>query len=536
MVGSRNFCSKLFQASRFALDKGAVVPDAAPDRADLDDADIWILDRLDAVTGPTTADLTDFQISKAIERLYHFVWDEFCDWYIEFAKVAIYGEPEAGAAHPRGARLRARPGAAAAAPVHPVRHRADLDHADRRRDAGHRRLAGHPRQGHRIPRWRSGSPHAQQLITEIRRFRADQGVKPSARVPARLTGARRVRPGRRRGPDPLRGQAGPAGRRLHRLGQPQRRPAGRRQWCTSTSTPPAPSTSAPRSPGCNKDLAVGGEGTGGHRRQAGQPGVRRRRHRRRWSTRYATATRGPPPTGTGIKRPARPALERRGQWPTSRTTTSSARAARTTSATCRRTTCGRTSTPPPPTTTPIPRRTPPAASPASDIALATADLDDDTDGSAELTSQSAGPTTLAEVEALLNQRWPETKIEPSPAPDHRAAGPAGQPAAGLPGDPDRRDQRQDVHRPDDRRAARPDRRAHRPFHLAAPAVGDGADLHRRRADQRDASYVQRLRRRRAVRRTGRRRRRQPGACRCRSSRSSPRWPTRRSRTRRSRSA
>ena len=71
-----------------------MVPDAAPDRADLDDADIWILDRLDAVTGPTTADLADFQISKAVERLYHFVWDEFCDWYIEFAKVAIYGEPE----------------------------------------------------------------------------------------------------------------------------------------------------------------------------------------------------------------------------------------------------------------------------------------------------------------------------------------------------------------------------------------------------------------------------------------------------------
>jgi dihydrofolate synthase / folylpolyglutamate synthase len=61
---------------------------------------------------------------------------------------------------------------------------------------------------------------------------------------------------------------------------------------------------------------------------------------------------------------------------------------------------------------------PAAGEPASDIALATADLDDDTDGSAELSSLSdrpaaTGPTTLAEVEVLLDQRWPETKIEPS---------------------------------------------------------------------------------------------------------------------------
>src|SRR5699024_7100073 len=58
-------------------------------------ADRWILDRLNAVVGETTALLGDFQFAKAAEGLYHFAWDEFCDWYVELAKAPLQagGEP-----------------------------------------------------------------------------------------------------------------------------------------------------------------------------------------------------------------------------------------------------------------------------------------------------------------------------------------------------------------------------------------------------------------------------------------------------------
>ena len=59
---------------------------------DLTDADAWILDRLDEVTERTTALLEDFQFSKAAEGLYHYAWDEFCDWYVELAKVQLRDE------------------------------------------------------------------------------------------------------------------------------------------------------------------------------------------------------------------------------------------------------------------------------------------------------------------------------------------------------------------------------------------------------------------------------------------------------------
>ena len=91
VAGSRNFCSKLFNATKFALMNGARVPAGPIDRAAIGDVDRWILDRLDSTVTSTTTLLADFQIAKAAEGLYHFVWDELCDWYLEFAKVAIYG-------------------------------------------------------------------------------------------------------------------------------------------------------------------------------------------------------------------------------------------------------------------------------------------------------------------------------------------------------------------------------------------------------------------------------------------------------------
>ena len=57
--------------------------------------DRWILSRLAAVTAETDALFEHFEFAKACDALYHFAWDEFCDWYLELAKPALTGAGEA---------------------------------------------------------------------------------------------------------------------------------------------------------------------------------------------------------------------------------------------------------------------------------------------------------------------------------------------------------------------------------------------------------------------------------------------------------
>ena len=83
---SRNFATKLFNATRFALMNGAHVA-GIPDVADLTDADKWILGRLEQVRAAVDDYLDRYQFAKANEALYQFTWNEFCDWYLEIAKV-----------------------------------------------------------------------------------------------------------------------------------------------------------------------------------------------------------------------------------------------------------------------------------------------------------------------------------------------------------------------------------------------------------------------------------------------------------------
>jgi valyl-tRNA synthetase len=97
--GSRNFINKLWNASRFALmNLGGFDPDraasqlapGAPGRARLAMPDRWILSRLQAVAGEVDAALEAFRFSDAANAIYHFVWDELCDWYIELAKPHLH--------------------------------------------------------------------------------------------------------------------------------------------------------------------------------------------------------------------------------------------------------------------------------------------------------------------------------------------------------------------------------------------------------------------------------------------------------------
>lgn len=88
---SRNFCTKLFNATRYALLNGAALQEL-PSSDQLTDADRWILGRLEEVRAEVDSALDAYEFSRACEALYHFAWDEFCDWYVELAKTQLSEE------------------------------------------------------------------------------------------------------------------------------------------------------------------------------------------------------------------------------------------------------------------------------------------------------------------------------------------------------------------------------------------------------------------------------------------------------------
>ncbi|MCK5114429.1 MAG: valine--tRNA ligase [Phycisphaerae bacterium] len=98
----RNLCNKLWNASRFAMMKisGAPAWSIIKPRENL--ADAWILSRLNSTIRDVTNAMNSYRFSELTEKLYHFLWDDFCDWYLEIAKVRIAaGEdaPKAIVAH-----------------------------------------------------------------------------------------------------------------------------------------------------------------------------------------------------------------------------------------------------------------------------------------------------------------------------------------------------------------------------------------------------------------------------------------------------
>jgi len=88
--GARNFCNKLWNATRFALLNGASTEGELPAR--LTGADAWIISRLNRVIAEVDGYYADFEFAKIADLLYHFAWDEVCDWYLELAKVSLADE------------------------------------------------------------------------------------------------------------------------------------------------------------------------------------------------------------------------------------------------------------------------------------------------------------------------------------------------------------------------------------------------------------------------------------------------------------
>jgi valyl-tRNA synthetase len=185
--GSRNFCNKLWNATRFALMNGATVEGDLPPREELSAVDRWVLSRLQHVVAEVDEEFEAYELAKVCDTLYHFAWDDVCDWYVELTKPVI---AEGRAAADRTRRVLGHVldqllrllhpvipfvteelwtaltgGETVVTAAWPAVDEAYLD------DQAEAELAG-----------------LQAVVTEVRRFRSDQGLRPGQRVAARLDG------------------------------------------------------------------------------------------------------------------------------------------------------------------------------------------------------------------------------------------------------------------------------------------------------------------------------------------------------------
>jgi len=91
---SRNFANKVWNASRFIMMNLEGMEIREPSLEELKPADRWILSKFNTLTKDVTENMDKFELGIAVSKVYDFVWDEFCDWYIEIAKVRTYNKEE----------------------------------------------------------------------------------------------------------------------------------------------------------------------------------------------------------------------------------------------------------------------------------------------------------------------------------------------------------------------------------------------------------------------------------------------------------
>ncbi|WP_405894112.1 valine--tRNA ligase [Streptomyces sp. NBC_00104] len=181
---SRNFANKIWNATRFALMNGATIEGDLPPVEKLSATDRWILSRLNATVAEADAYYDDYQFAKLADSLYHFAWDEVFDWYVELSKTTFF---EGGEQAKVSSRVLGEVLDVTLRLLHPIvpfvteslwttlTGRESIVIADWPTDSGFR-----------DPAAEAEIENLQQVITEVRRFRSDQGLQPGQKVPARL--------------------------------------------------------------------------------------------------------------------------------------------------------------------------------------------------------------------------------------------------------------------------------------------------------------------------------------------------------------
>ncbi|MBP7570043.1 MAG: valine--tRNA ligase [Acidobacteria bacterium] len=194
MQGYRQFINKIWNASRFVLMNAGELEERPeiPAGAPLALIHRWILHRLNVVTGEVQESLETFRFDVAADRLYHFFWDEYADWYIEMVKPHLQAGGDEGRiaqavlleVHDRTLRLLH--------PIIPFVTEELWQHLPRRASDGPTvTLAAWPKVR---PEWVDEAADAevgllQGVVTTIRTARAEGKVKPSAKVGVTLEGA-----------------------------------------------------------------------------------------------------------------------------------------------------------------------------------------------------------------------------------------------------------------------------------------------------------------------------------------------------------
>ncbi len=87
---SRNFANKVWNASRFIMMNLDGKEITRPDQKEFAPADLWIISALNTLVREMTENMDKYELGIAVSKVYDFIWDEFCDWYIEIAKLRIY--------------------------------------------------------------------------------------------------------------------------------------------------------------------------------------------------------------------------------------------------------------------------------------------------------------------------------------------------------------------------------------------------------------------------------------------------------------
>ena len=89
----RNFCNKIWNASRFVMMNLTVEDNHLPEKLETEDK--WILSKLDRVIKEVCDNMDSFELGVAAGKIYDFIWDDYCDWYIELTKPRLNGDDEA---------------------------------------------------------------------------------------------------------------------------------------------------------------------------------------------------------------------------------------------------------------------------------------------------------------------------------------------------------------------------------------------------------------------------------------------------------
>ena len=90
----RNFANKLWNASRYVMMNLSIEKNELPELSKLETADKWILSKLNTLIAEVTENMDKYELGVAEQKCYDFIWDSYCDWYIELTKARLYSEDE----------------------------------------------------------------------------------------------------------------------------------------------------------------------------------------------------------------------------------------------------------------------------------------------------------------------------------------------------------------------------------------------------------------------------------------------------------